>query len=307
MYDLCMIYIYFLYIWQSPPCDTVESTKMYLTRLDFETTCTLSPGLKLPLDWTLLSTGLRSSVLVHGAVLWAKLGQSFFQLRENAILWVSQTEGPQKKNYTNPVRSAKTATILKKLSSSPIRFFRQREHGKLDGRRISIAEGFRHHGIDGVLLRAQHTGLNHRFGRHRRIFGRQILGNPEPPRAPPQELHELYHSKWWVNSQPSANFSKGSEFSVRIDFCTDEPRDVESFPESFPGSRIWRETCHAQGPQQDMAPFQNFLVGGERSERGRWSSILYTEIYPVIDFIEVFWCQSSCARLDHKPLCPEQV
>lgn len=28
-----------------------------------------------------------------------------------------------KKNYTNPVRSAKTATILKKLSSSPIRFF----------------------------------------------------------------------------------------------------------------------------------------------------------------------------------------
>jgi hypothetical protein len=80
MYDLCMIYIYFY------TCDTVESTNMYLTRLDFETTCTLSPGLKLPLDWTLLSTGLRSSVLVHGAVLWAKLGQSCFQLRENAIL-----------------------------------------------------------------------------------------------------------------------------------------------------------------------------------------------------------------------------
>ena len=193
---------------------------------------------------------------------------------------------------TTPILSEaqKRPRYWKNCLLPPSVFFRQREYGKLDGRRISIAEGFRHHGIDGVLLRAQHTGLNHRFGRHRRIFGRQILGNPEPPRAPPQELHELHHSKWWVNSQPAANFSKGSEFSVRIDFCTDEPRDVESLPESFPGSRIWRETCHAQGPRQDMAPFQNFLVGGERSERGRWSSILYTEIYPLVP---IFVCAAG--------------
>lgn len=166
--------------------------------------------------------------------------------------------GTSKKNYTNLSEAQKQPRYWKKCLLPPSVFFRQREHGKLDGRRISIAEGLRHHGIDGVLLRAQHTGLNHRFGRHRRIFGRQILGNPEPPRAPPQELHELHHSKWWVNPPPTSPKDPNSPWGSTSALM--RPEMWNHFQSHFQGAGSEGKPAMPRAHGKTWHPFRIFLL-----------------------------------------------